>query len=47
MTGNKYVDAVRDAVKDEGAEVLVIGALSRRILPSWIRTRRNSCSCRI
>ena len=26
VTGNKYVDAVRDAVKDEGAEVLVIGA---------------------
>ena len=26
MTGNKYVDAVREAVKDEGAEVLVIGA---------------------
>ena len=26
VTGNKYVDAVREAVKDEGAEVLVIGA---------------------
>lgn len=25
-TGNKYVDAVREAVKDENAEVLVIGA---------------------
>ncbi|MES2799859.1 MAG: redox-regulated ATPase YchF [Bacteroidota bacterium] len=25
-SGNKYVDAVRDAVKDENAEVLVIGA---------------------
>ena len=26
VTGNRYVDAVREAVKDEGAEVLVIGA---------------------
>lgn len=26
VKGNKYVDAVREAVKDEGAEVLVIGA---------------------
>ena len=26
VTGNKYVDAVREAVKDENAEVLVIGA---------------------
>ena len=26
VTGNKYVDAVREAVKDEGAKVLVIGA---------------------
>jgi GTP-binding protein YchF len=26
VSGNKYVDAVREAVKDEGAEVLVIGA---------------------
>jgi len=26
VSGNKYVDAVRDAVKDENAEILVVGA---------------------
>lgn len=26
MKGNKYVDAVREAVKDENAEILVVAA---------------------
>jgi len=45
-TGNKYVDIVREAVKDENAEVLVIGAKIEADITELESYRKRIYSCR-
>ena len=43
-TGNKYVEQVREAVKDENAEILV--PRPKPTSPNWKPTKTARCSCR-
>lgn len=44
VSGNKYVDMVREAVKDENAEILILAAKQNRKSPSSKLTRNDKCS---
>ena len=46
VNGNKYVDQVREAVKEEGAEILIVAAKPKPTLPNWKRMKTVRCSCR-
>jgi len=42
--GNAYVDALRESVKDENAEILIVAAATKPILQNWKPTKNVKCS---
>ena len=44
VNGNKYVDMVRDAVKDENAQILIVAAKTKQTSPNWKHTKTVRCS---
>lgn len=44
VNGNKYVDMVREAVKDENAEILVVAAKPKQTSQNWKHTKTARCS---
>lgn len=46
VSGNKYVDMVREAVKDENAEILIVAAKTESDIAELETMRTVRCFCR-